>query len=102
MSQIIFQWKGRDICGNFLCNCGNEFHIDYDFVYTIGCTKCETIWEVPTKIKLKPYVLNLDLPFHDVTLTCSHDWVHQISYVNFQSKNWPHCPNYSPESPCFE
>lgn len=47
------QWKGTSVCMDFCCQkCGNSAHIDGEFVYTILCSQCDTVWKVGDEIKL--------------------------------------------------
>lgn len=36
------QWKGTNVCMDIYCKCGEEYHIDSDFVYGVECPKCGT------------------------------------------------------------
>ena len=47
------QWKGTDVCMDALCNeCGENFHIDGDFMYSITCPKCKTEYDCHPIIQL--------------------------------------------------
>ncbi len=34
------QWKGTEVCMDVYCICGEQFHIDADFAYSVKCLKC--------------------------------------------------------------
>lgn len=38
------QWKGTDVCMDIHCKCGYQTHIDGDFVYSVKCPKCGTVY----------------------------------------------------------
>lgn len=46
------QWKGTNVCADFHCKCGADFHIDSDFAYMVGCRVCSTVYAVNGYIKL--------------------------------------------------
>lgn len=47
------QWKGTDVCMDFHCLCGESYHIDGDFVYTIVCHECGRWYDVGTRVVLR-------------------------------------------------
>jgi len=47
MAKIHIQWKGTDVCLDFICTCGLRCHIDGDFIYYIECSKCGKVWKMP-------------------------------------------------------
>jgi hypothetical protein len=38
------QWKGTDVCMDVHCKCGEHFHIDGFFAYSVKCPSCGHIW----------------------------------------------------------
>ena len=34
------QWKGTDVCMDFDCECGEFFHVDGFFAYSVECPEC--------------------------------------------------------------
>lgn len=46
--QTFIQWKGTDLCMDFLCECGAHCHFDGDFAYCVKCPHCGDIWEMPS------------------------------------------------------
>lgn len=54
-ASTFIQWKGTDICMDFHCECGNDFHVDGYFVYSVLCKSCGTIWTMPTDIAPQKY-----------------------------------------------
>ena len=47
------QWKGTDSCADYYCVCGEQFHIDSDFVYAVQCPYCNRRYEVSSMIELR-------------------------------------------------
>jgi hypothetical protein len=50
MSQVAsvgVQWKGTDVCLDFVCSCGQEGHFDGYGAYALKCPKCESVFEMP-------------------------------------------------------
>lgn len=41
------QYKGTDICMDFHCGCGEQFHFDGYFAYAVECGTCHQQWEMP-------------------------------------------------------
>lgn len=46
------QWKGTDVCMDVHCKCGELFHIDDSFTYTVKCLACETVYYCNGHIEL--------------------------------------------------
>lgn len=46
------QWKGTDACLGFHCPCGGRGHIDGDFLYTVRCLGCGTVYETEPYVRL--------------------------------------------------
>ena len=46
------QWKGTDVCMDFTCSCGNYFHIDEYFVYSVRCLECNKVWKLADTVAL--------------------------------------------------
>lgn len=49
------QWKGTDICADFLCECGARAHVDDGFVYAIECGVCHRRYLLDHRIALIPF-----------------------------------------------
>ena len=47
------QWKGTDVCADYYCVCGKQFHLDIDFAYVVMCHHCQRIYEVSSMIELR-------------------------------------------------
>lgn len=47
------QWKGTEVCADYLCVCGGQFHIDSDFAYFVQCHHCNRRYEVSAVIELR-------------------------------------------------
>lgn len=45
------QWKGTDVCIDFLCPCGISHHYDGYFMYAIKCMVCGTVFETGTQVR---------------------------------------------------
>ena len=52
-SHGFIQWKGTDACIDIYCDCGNQFHLDGEFLYETKCDQCNTKYELDSTIKLK-------------------------------------------------
>lgn len=48
------QWKGTDVCMDVYCLCGEQMHVDTDFLYYVQCPHCERIYEVGGHVTLYP------------------------------------------------
>lgn len=46
------QWKGSNICIDVQCECGNDNHIDNDFVYFVKCERCQNVYALDSNIRL--------------------------------------------------
>ena len=46
------QWKGTDVCMDIYCKCGQSFHIDSTFAYSVQCPKCDTCYHCNGHIEL--------------------------------------------------
>jgi len=51
--KAFIQWKGTDVCADYYCVCGEEFHIDADFVYSVICPHCKRQFEVSAMVELR-------------------------------------------------
>lgn len=47
------QWKGTDVCGDFYCLCGDQFHVDGEFAYAVQCPHCERRYELSSRVELR-------------------------------------------------
>ena len=53
MSKAAFiQWKGTDVCMDWICDCGVQHHVDGDFCYLLECADCGRIYQVGTEVTL--------------------------------------------------
>jgi hypothetical protein len=44
--RAFIQWKGTDVCMDFHCTCGEQYHFDGFFAYAVKCN-CGKVWEMP-------------------------------------------------------
>lgn len=47
------QWKGTAACIDYYCVCGDQFHIDGDFLYAVQCPHCSRRFEVSSMVELR-------------------------------------------------
>jgi hypothetical protein len=47
------QWKGTGVCMDFYCLCGDQFHLDSDFTYAVGCPHCGRVYEMSSMIEAR-------------------------------------------------
>lgn len=47
------QWKGTDVCMDVYCKCGESFHIDGYFAYSVECPYCNRMYACGAKIVLR-------------------------------------------------
>ncbi|HKX84592.1 MAG TPA: hypothetical protein VJL58_10270 [Pyrinomonadaceae bacterium] len=47
------QWKGTEVCADYYCPCGEQFHVDAEFAYAVQCPHCERRFEVSSMIELR-------------------------------------------------
>jgi hypothetical protein len=45
--QVYVQWKGTDVCLDFVCICGYSGHYDGEFAYGLKCAGCGQIYRMP-------------------------------------------------------
>ncbi len=38
------QWKGTNVCMDVSCICGEQSHIDAEFVYNVKCPSCKRVY----------------------------------------------------------
>ena len=50
---MFIQWKGTKVCLDFYCPCGVSSHLDSDSPYFVGCTNCNTVYEMGTQVIAK-------------------------------------------------
>ncbi len=50
---MFIQWKGTDSCGDYYCLCGEQFHLDAEFAYSVQCPHCERAYEVSSMIEMQ-------------------------------------------------
>lgn len=53
------QWKGTDLCMDFVCVCGVTSHVDGYFCYAVQCANCDR------RFRLAPTVLVDEVPAGD-------------------------------------
>lgn len=58
---VFIQWKGTDVCFDFWCECGEQGHYDGFFAYAFRCSRCETIYEMPSTV----YPLRVEKSVHE-------------------------------------
>lgn len=46
-THAFIQYKNTDICIDFRCDCGGDYHFDGYFAYVLQCPACGTNWEMP-------------------------------------------------------
>lgn len=47
------QWKGTDLCADFFCICGDQFHVDAEFAYAVQCPHCQRRYELSLNVELR-------------------------------------------------
>lgn len=47
------QWKGTDLCMDFLCPCGGGAHICETFVYAVQCGRCGRKWHLSPTVSVR-------------------------------------------------
>jgi hypothetical protein len=47
------QWKGTEVCADYYCLCGEQFHIDAEFAYYVQCHHCQRRYQVSSVIELR-------------------------------------------------
>lgn len=50
---VFIQWKGTDVCLDFICECGIQGHFDGFFAYSLTCPRCDRQWVMPDELKLE-------------------------------------------------
>lgn len=46
------QWNGTDLCMDFVCDCGDSWHIDGMFAYSVKCPACNAVYYLNPNIEL--------------------------------------------------
>ena len=49
-AEAFIQWKGTDVCFDFWCPCGGGGHFDGYFAYTVKCSDCGAVYEMPSHV----------------------------------------------------
>lgn len=49
---VFIQWKGTDVCLDFICVCGVQGHYDGFFAYALDCPSCDRKWIMPSVLQL--------------------------------------------------
>jgi hypothetical protein len=52
------QWKGTNVCMDFYCVCGEQFHLDAMFAYAVQCPHCDRRYEMSTNIEVREMPIN--------------------------------------------
>lgn len=52
-ASMFIQWKGTDVCVDFICECGEHGHFDGGFMYYLQCPTCESIYTMGTQVVVK-------------------------------------------------
>jgi hypothetical protein len=73
MASLVVQWKGTDLCADFVCECDAELHVDSYGCYAVKCGVCGRVFEVSMDLKLDP-VLEEAVPWTPVVLEPEEDW----------------------------
>ncbi len=50
--KIYIQWKGTDACLDLYCVCGEQWHMDEDFLYFVKCPYCGRVYETSCHIAM--------------------------------------------------
>lgn len=64
LPNAFIQWKGTDVCADYYCVCGGQFHVDDDFVYAVQCPHCQRRFEVSAVVELR------EIPSNEVWAGC--------------------------------
>jgi len=70
---VFIQWKGTDVCGDYYCVCGEQWHLDEDFVYYTRCPACKQAYRVGCHVRLYPLTPEQAAP-HEGRIKEDHDW----------------------------
>jgi hypothetical protein len=52
-ASMFIQWKGTNLCMDFVCRCGDSGHFDGYFAYLVRCTTCGTVYRMGTQVIAK-------------------------------------------------
>lgn len=70
------QWKGTDVCADYYCVCGEQFHLDVDFAYAVQCHHCGRRYEVSAMIELR------EMPPEEEWTGCEIQSERQIEFIS--------------------
>lgn len=46
------QWKGTDVCLDWECECGSDWHVDAYFAYSVKCKDCGNVYALNPNIEM--------------------------------------------------
>lgn len=46
------QWKGTDVCLDWHCACGEQYHLDASFLYAVQCGACQCVYALEPFVRL--------------------------------------------------
>ena len=49
-ASMFIQWKGADVCMDFICPCGTNSHFDGFFAYRVRCRSCGLVFRLGTQV----------------------------------------------------
>jgi len=49
-NETFIQWKGTDVCMDFMCECGEANHYHGYFAYVIKCGHCGNCYELGSQV----------------------------------------------------
>ncbi|MEU5156772.1 hypothetical protein [Glycomyces sp. NPDC021274] len=52
-ASMFIQWKGTDVCMDFMCQCGANVHGDGYFAYNVECGACGAFYELGNQVIAK-------------------------------------------------
>lgn len=52
-ASMFIQWKGTQVCLDFMCECGAQSHLDASFAYYVRCPDCGAVYEMGTQVIAK-------------------------------------------------
>ena len=58
------QWKGTDVCLDFDCECGESWHIDGFFAYSVKCKECGSVYYLNPNIQMVKLETEPDINKH--------------------------------------
>lgn len=49
-ASMFIQWKGTDVCVDFICACGTQGHFDGYFAHYLRCPTCGAVYQMGTQV----------------------------------------------------